>query len=164
VLFCDYHTFKGGKMIEKLFEYGHNGIKYVFMRDCHFTLVQGRVIGDANGSFMIGAAFCTKEDEYRVDIGCHVALERFCKNLHFDREQRVDVHNKLDEVLGNQITEEQIRSIGKQIDYLLSRMFSTPERSQGVAEEDVRKTLFGDPATEPFQIIIQAEKGKSKCQ
>ena len=88
-------------MIELLLEYRHNEIKYMFFRDDRFTFVHGRTLSaDGTPHIMLGGAFCTREDEYRVDIGCHVALERFCKNLHLDREKRVELHDALDFNLG----------------------------------------------------------------
>jgi len=84
-------------MIEKLLEYKHKEIRYMFFRDDRFTFVHGRIVDDkGDPHIMLGGAFCTREDEYRVDVGCHVALERFCKNLHLDREDRVGLHKALD--------------------------------------------------------------------
>jgi len=93
-------------VIQKLFGYEDGGIKYMFLKDGRFTIVYGKSI--ESDKVMFGTAFCTRMDEYRTDIGCHIALKRFCDNLRFDREQRVKAHEKLDsaieEYYNNQIT------------------------------------------------------------
>lgn len=82
-------------MIEKLYDYKNHDVRYRFFRDDRFTICMAK----SGDKMMIGTAFCTKQDEYRADVGCHVALERLCKNLHLPREGRIMVHKRLDEEL-----------------------------------------------------------------
>lgn len=96
-------------MIEKLITYKHNNIRYVFTRDDRFTIAHADVKTEKGEyKYMVGAAFCTREDEYRVDIGCHIALERMCKNLKLDREKRIELHNVLEENLANKFVAKQL--------------------------------------------------------
>ena len=97
-------------MIEKLMEYKYEGVRYEYFRDDRFTLCFASC--DNRERVMFGQAFCTRQDEYRIDVGCHVALERLCKNLKFGREDRKRIHDQLDVEL---VTKETIDEINKKI-------------------------------------------------
>ena len=95
-------------MIEKLLEYKYEGVRYEFFRDDRFTLCFASC--DNRERVMFGQAFCTRQDEYRIDVGCHVALERMVKNLGLCRERRKAIHDQLDVEL---VTKETIDEINK---------------------------------------------------
>jgi len=110
-------------MIQKLFEYVHDEVNFKFFRDDKFTIAFSSI--DNPRRVMFGTAFCTREDEYRVDVGCHVALERLCKNLKLDVESRISNHEALDKALSKEEGEfekkliEDLEAVEKHLDEVL---------------------------------------------
>jgi hypothetical protein len=157
-------------MIEKLLEYSHKEIKYMFFRDDRFTIVHGRTV-DKEGAphIMLGAAFCTREDEFRVDVGCHVALERFCKNLRLDREDRVGLHKALDFYLAEDGVKKDLRkALKERLAQFESEVLFGLSPGSLVSKDFARELLNLDPGND-FKVIIRmspprfGKKGTPPC-
>lgn len=89
---------KNSKVVEEILRYQFHKLLYVFERDGRFTIMT--VFSSSTGNFVgTGYAFCSREDRYSLETGCHMALNRFLTNTNATKTVKHIVHEDLDERL-----------------------------------------------------------------